>query len=107
MKRVLVLLVSGLLMLSFAASVALAAPPEGKGSAGAEFDERDKDAPADPSCWGDATSQVAGPAFGQHASSQEEPRLGVGNVARNDEGEGTRPSDHGAVVGPGFGASCE
>ena len=42
--------------------------------------------------------------FGEHASSQETPRQGVGNVARNDGAPGTRPSDHAALVGPQMGA---
>jgi hypothetical protein len=50
-----------------------------------------------------ATTLPAG-GFGEHASSQETPRQGVGNVARNDGAEGTRPSDHAALVGPQMGA---
>ena len=80
--------------------------------------------PADADCWGEVTSEVAGPLFGQHASNpvdtQEEaelppqdrdrdtPREGVANVSKDDGNlAGDTPSDHGADVGPGFGAECE
>jgi hypothetical protein len=36
---------------------------------------------------------------GEHSSSQEEPRQGVGNVARNDPEPGDHPGDHGCFVG--------
>jgi hypothetical protein len=36
---------------------------------------------------------------GKHSSSQEEPRQGVGNVARNDGAEGDHPGDPGCFVG--------
>jgi hypothetical protein len=36
---------------------------------------------------------------GEHSSSQEEPRQGVGNVARNDGSPGDPPGDHGGFVG--------
>ena len=45
-----------------------------------------------------ATTLPAG-GFGEHASSQETPRQGVGNVARNDGAEGDHPGDHGGFVG--------
>ncbi|HSL66994.1 MAG TPA: hypothetical protein VK977_02410 [Actinomycetota bacterium] len=40
--------------------------------------------PANPSCWGAVTSQraVSEGDLGQHSSSQDTPRLGLGNVAR-------------------------
>ena len=40
--------------------------------------------PANPNCWGVVTSQRATTVgdIGEHASSQDEPRLGLGNVAR-------------------------
>ena len=40
--------------------------------------------PANPNCWGVVTSQRATTEhdIGQHASSQDEPRLGLANVAR-------------------------
>ena len=100
----LVFLVLVLLMLSLAASSALAAQPK-RGVGGAGFDTRSKGAPTDPNCWGrDGASQMAQTGMmGEHASSQKEPRLGVGNVARNDGGKGTRPSDHAPVVG----ATCQ
>jgi hypothetical protein len=42
------------------------------------------DAPANPSCWGVVTSQraVSEGDIGAHSSSQDSPRLGLGNVAR-------------------------
>jgi hypothetical protein len=112
LRHISVLLVSVLVLVALAASVALAAPPAGKGQPGAtDPDPKSTGSPTDPNCWGEVTSQVAGPTYGEHASSHnpmsDEPRLGVGNVARNDGGEGGRPSDHGAVVGPQVGASCE
>jgi hypothetical protein len=41
-------------------------------------------APAHPSCWGVVTSQRATTEgdIGEHASSQDSPRAGLGNVAR-------------------------
>ena len=42
------------------------------------------DAPANPNCWGVVSSQRATALhdIGEHASAQEEPRLGLGNFAR-------------------------
>ncbi|MDJ1421631.1 MAG: hypothetical protein M5U10_06920 [Candidatus Methanoperedens sp.] len=41
------------------------------------------DAPANPQCWGVVTSQLAKEGgVGEHASNQEEPRAGLGNIAR-------------------------
>ena len=63
----------------------------------------------DPNCWGEVTSQFAsGPGnLGEHASAQEEPRQGVGNVAKTDVAPGDHVSDHGRLVGPFFGSNCE
>jgi hypothetical protein len=95
---------------------ALAAPPE------ADEERLSKGKPSDPSCWGGSTAKFTAaedeqPGIGEHASdppapgeedeSEDErgrgahdtPRLGVGNVARNDQTEGTRPSDHAVAVG--------
>jgi len=44
--------------------------------------------------------------LGEHASSQEEPREGVGNVARNDGAPGDHPGDHGCFVGSQMGIDC-
>jgi hypothetical protein len=107
LRHISVLLLSVLVLVALAASVALAAPPAGKGQPGATEQPKSTGSPTDPNCWGEVTTQVAGPTYGEHASSFPTPRLGVGNVARNDDGEGGRPSDHGAVVGPMVGASCE
>ncbi len=89
-----------------APATAGAEPPDGEGTNTTET--RDTGAPTDPNAWGSVVSQVAGPQFGQHASDptpgDDQPRLGVGNVAANDGGTGTRPSDHAFVVGPSFGA---
>jgi hypothetical protein len=42
------------------------------------------DPPANPSCWGVVTAQraLAEQGIGEHTSSQETPRLGLGNVAQ-------------------------
>ncbi len=109
MRRISVVVLSVLLMLSLAGSAALADPPDGKGQPRAD-ETKDTGSPKDPNCFGTAASQVATTfppgSFGEHASSQEEPRQGVGNVARNDDAPGTRPSDHAALVGPQMGIPC-
>jgi hypothetical protein len=106
LRRISVVVLSVLLMLALAGSAALAAPQAGKGQRASE--PKDTGSPKDPNCWGQTASHMATtlPAggFGEHASSQETPRQGVGNVARNDEAPGTRPSDHAALVGPQMGA---
>jgi hypothetical protein len=110
LRRISVVVVLVLLMLAFAGSAALAAPPDGKGQPGATETTKDTGAPTDPNCFGTAASQVAttfpAGSLGEHSSSQEEPRQGVGNVARNDDAPGTRPSDHAALVGPQMGIPC-
>ena len=105
-----VVVVLVVLMLVLASSAAaLAAPPSGKGQPGAT-EPKDAGAPTDPNCFGTAASQIATTfptgTLGKHSSSQEEPRQGVGNVARNDDAPGTRPSDHAALVGPQMGIPC-
>ena len=43
--------------------------------------------PANPSCWGVVSAQLASNypgIMGQHASSQGEPRAGLGNLSRNN-----------------------
>ncbi len=109
MRRISVVLLSVLFMLALAGSAALAAPPDGKGQPRAN-EPKDTGSPKNPNCFGTAASQVASNSepgtFGKHASSQEEPRQGVGNVARNDGAKGTRPSDHAALVGPQMGIQC-
>ena len=120
LKRISVLLLAALVMVALIGNVALAAPDiKGCSETGTAQEPCDTGSPTDPSCWGEATSQftsqVQGPEFGQHAANPpgepDQPRKGVGNVARNDGGtatdpNGTRPSDHGAVVGPAFGSDC-
>jgi len=56
--------------------------------------------PDHPSCWGVVTSQraVAEHDIGEHASAQEEPRLGLGNVARELLGEDAHVSDLGTAL---------
>ncbi len=107
MRRVSVVVLSVLLMLALAGSAALADPPDGKGQPRAS-EPKDTGSPKDPNCWGQTASHMATTlppgGFGEHASSQETPRQGVGNVARNDGAPGTRPSDHAALVGPQMGA---
>lgn len=58
------------------------------------------DTPATPNCLGVVTAQraVAHHDIGEHASSQEEPRLGLGNVAREVLGEGAHIGDLGAFL---------
>ena len=108
MRHISVVVLLGLIMLALAGGAALAAPPDGKGQPGTDGKQQGK--PPNPSGFGGAASQVAtdkGPntgtpgkgGLGEHASSQEEPRQGVGNVARNDGDEtGDHPGDHGCLV---------
>jgi hypothetical protein len=63
--------------------------------------------PPDPDCWGEVTSTFAQvedrqPGIGEHASSFDEPRFGIGN---NQDGDDT-PPEHGANVGQVVGG-CE
>jgi hypothetical protein len=57
--------------------------------------------PADANCLGVVTAQraVANHDIGEHASSQEEPRLGLGNVARLVLGDSTHVGEFGAFLG--------
>ncbi|MGH3475400.1 MAG: hypothetical protein ACRDQD_01030 [Nocardioidaceae bacterium] len=59
------------------------------------------DSPATPNCLGVVTAQRAQAHhdIGQHASAQEEPRLGLGNVAREVLGDGAHVGDLGAFLG--------
>jgi hypothetical protein len=61
--------------------------------------------PDHPNCWGTVVSEVATTTHtvGEHSSSQQEPRQGVGNVARTDGAKGDHPSDHGKFVGEQMG----
>lgn len=56
--------------------------------------------PDNPNCWGVVTSQRATSAhdIGEHSSAQDEPRLGLGNVARVVIGEGAHLSDLGSAL---------
>ena len=56
--------------------------------------------PDNPNCWGVVTSQRATSAhdIGEHSSAQDEPRLGLGNVARVVIGEGAHVSDLGSAL---------
>jgi hypothetical protein len=48
--------------------------------------------PENPECWGTVSSQAAtseGRGFGEHASGQEEPRRGIGNLADHPSELGT------------------
>ena len=48
--------------------------------------------PENPECWGTVSSQAAtseGREFGEHASGQEEPRQGIGNLADHPSELGT------------------
>jgi len=79
------------LMLTLALSAALSVVP-----AAAAFAQ-----PSNPSCWGAASADFAKSApgaFGEHASSFDSPRLGIGNVA--DLFTGThQPGDLAAALG--------
>ena len=58
-------------------------------------------APNNPSCWGAAAADLAQSgrgAMGQHASSFDEPRLGIGNVALFFTGT-HQPGDLAAALG--------
>jgi hypothetical protein len=59
------------------------------------------DPPADANCLGVVTAQraEANHDIGEHASSQEEPRLGLGNVAEEVLGDGTHVGEFGAFLG--------
>ena len=59
------------------------------------------DPPENARCFGVVTSQraVAEHDIGEHASSQEEPRLGLGNVTRLILGEDAHIGDFGAFLG--------
>ena len=88
------------LILALAASAALADPPDSKGQPRAD-ETKEKGQPDNPNGFGTVVSQKASHYHdvGEHSSSQEEPRQGVGNVARNDGAEGDHPGDHGGFVG--------
>jgi hypothetical protein len=65
-------------------------------------------APANANCWGSVTSQFAQSAtgaMGQHSSSFEEPRSGIGNVAYANTGT-HQPSALGEFLGGLLGISC-
>lgn len=67
MRRIVLMVAVALVMaLMVAPQIALAAPPDSA------------------NCWGQVTSQRATTErdIGEHASQQEEPRLGLGNLAR-------------------------
>jgi hypothetical protein len=59
------------------------------------------DQPANPNCLGVVTAQraVAHHDIGEHASAQEEPRLGLGNITREILGEDAHIGDFGAFLG--------
>jgi hypothetical protein len=57
--------------------------------------------PADANCLGVVTAQraVTHHDIGEHASAQEEPRLGLGNVAEEVLGDGAHVGELGAFLG--------
>ncbi len=59
------------------------------------------DTPAHPNCLGVVTAQraVAHHDIGEHASDQEEPRLGLGNVTSEVLGEDAHIGDFGSFLG--------
>jgi hypothetical protein len=56
--------------------------------------------PDDPDCWGVVTAQraVSEGDVGEHSAAQDEPRLGLGNVARAILGEDAHVSDLGTFL---------
>jgi hypothetical protein len=92
--------VSVLLMLALGSSAALADPPDGKGQPRAN-EPKQQGQPDNPNGFGTVVSQKASHYHdvGEHSSSQDEPRQGVGNVSRNDGSPGDHPGDHGGFVG--------
>ena len=94
MRRISVV-VSVVLMLVLAATMAVPAFAVGKP------DFAGGGGPSNPNGFGTVVSQKATTSggIGEHASSQEEPRQGVGNVARNDPEPGDHPGNHGCFVG--------
>jgi hypothetical protein len=100
LRRISVVVLSVLLMLALAGGAALAAPPDGKGQPGAG-EEKETGQPENPNGFGTVVSQKASHYHdvGEHSSSQDEPRQGVGNVARDDGSPGDHPGDHGGFVG--------
>jgi hypothetical protein len=89
-RRIGVVVALVVLMLVLAATMALPA------LAGGETDERNPK-----NGWGTVVSQKASNSggIGEHGSSQDEPRRGVGNVAREDDGRWDHLGDHGCFVG--------
>jgi hypothetical protein len=83
LRRISVVVVLGVLMLILASPIALA------------------EKPSNPNGFGTVVSQKATTYHdvGKHSSSQEEPRQGVGNVARNDPAPRDHPGDHGCFIG--------
>ena len=94
LRRIGVLLLSAMVMVTLVASLALAAPRD-------NLEEKETGKPDDPNSWGSVSSQIADEGvMGEHSSDpipfvegHETPRDGLGNVAKNDA------FDHG-VTGP-------
>lgn len=95
MRRISVVVVSIVIMSVLAATMALPA------FAGGKPDFAGGGGPNNPNGFGTVVSQKATTYgdVGKHSSSQDEPRQGVGNVARNDPQPGDHPGDHGCFVG--------
>ena len=139
LRRISVLLMAVLLLFALTGNVALAqTEPDlsDKGQPGSN-EEKKPGSPDNPDHWGSVVTQTAIPSeeegvdagtFGQHASDPpgDEPRKGLGNVARTDQGtegtddcgpENTDPtrdcdtgdnvSDHGCIADDPFRADCE
>jgi hypothetical protein len=100
LRRIIVVVVSIVLISALACSVAVAAPPDGKGQPSAD-ETKETGQPDNPNGFGTVVSQKGSHYHdvGQHSSSQDEPRQGVGNVSRNDGAQGDHPGDHGGFVG--------
>ncbi len=127
-RRISAILLSALVMGALAANVALAAQPEGKGQPGSDDSGKLPGSPNDANAWGSVVTQTAIQSegtFGEHASDPpgDEPRAGLGNVARNDQGDERTPdcfdpegdgdcdtgdhvADHACIADSPFRADC-
>lgn len=121
-RRISIILLTSMFLLTITASPALAQAGEGKlsdkGQPGSNEDKV-KGAPDDPNAWGSVVTQVAIQSegtFGEHTSDPpgDNPRSGLGNVARNDADDepnapdtGDHIADHACIADDPFGADCE
>lgn len=99
---------AALLLVALCGATPANAEPDGRGNN--TIEDRSTSAPDNPRGFGSVTSQRAidDHDIGEHVRDQSTPHLGVGNVSSNDGDlaalagvvdTGTRPSDHGAIIG--------